>query len=286
MTREISVKELIEAELSKDDIPLPIPKHIAFSLNRLLSNEYVAIKSLSDIIEKDPSLTAKVLNLSNSPVYAGLVMIKTIDQALTRLGLKTVRNFIMTILIKDVFKGTSKYLNTLFETTWRHSLGCALCSKRIAEHASMSYLAEDAYLAGLLHDIGTISILNTIVDLRNRDESQSFEIHHHLIIEIIYSFHSSIGARILQKLSFDDKLCAVVEAHENPDEYEDPDDPLLNILHTADMMMKKIGLSLKPDPNLTITGLPSTARLGLDPLFVSVTELDIEEIMEHTDTLL
>jgi len=285
MNGKVSVKKIIEEELARDEIKLPLAENVAVNLGGLLHKDEINIAELSALVEKDPSLTAKVLNLSNSPLYAGLVKIKTVEQAITRLGIKAVKNFLMTISFRDVFRGGGQYLRSQFTINWRHSLACGICARRVAENSSLAFVSEEAYLLGLLHDIGTISILNTLARLKKKKDS-GFELHDELVLEIIYTFHSSIGAKILRKLNFDDKFCSIVETHHDPESFPDQDDPLLNILQVANHLLQKIGISLKPDPNISIVGLPGTGRLGLDPLFISVMEVDLEDMLSNTEKIL
>ncbi len=279
-----SLINIIEEKLNSEDIMLPVPQDVAIDLSILLRKEDIDVKETVKIVEKDPSLTAKILNLSNSPVYAGLVKIKTIDQAIARLGIKTVKNFLMTIKFKDVFMGGSNFLKNIFSMNWQHSLACAICARRIAEKSNLSFIADDAYLLGLMHDIGTTPILSTLVNIKK--QNSEIELSNELINEIIVAFHPQTGSKILEKFNFDKKMIEITASHHDPDKYKDQDDPLFCILQVADHIVKKVGISLNPDTNISILGLTHSAKLGLDPLFISVTEIDIEDLLSKTDNLL
>lgn len=280
-----SLRDMLESELTKEDIELPIPNQVAATLNSLLSDERVSVGHLAEIIEKDPGLTAKILNLSNSPLYAGLAKIKAVEQAIARLGMKTVQNFVMSILVKDMVITASPHLKELLQVIWRHSLGCAICSRRIALQVNLPQVSDDAYLLGLLHDIGTISIVNTISRIV-QSRARAIELHEDLSLEVIKTFHAPLGEKILRKLNFEEAVCAIVGAHHEPECSAGLDENLFNILQVADNVMTKVGISLWPDPDILVTGLHGAVQLGLDPLFVSVTEVDIEETMANIDSLL
>lgn len=284
MKENASLIEMIEEKLKTDEIGLPIPKDVALNLSILLGKEDIEVRETSRLIEKDPSLTAKILNLSNSPVYSGLVKIKSIEQAIARLGAKTVKNFLMTIKFKDVFMSRDNFMEKRFKINWQHSLACALCAKKIAESSNLAFISEDAYLLGLMHDIGVIPILGSIAEVRK--EKSHIEFNDELIEEIIMTFHPWAGKQILHKLNFDEKIEDITETHHTPEKYQDQDDPLFCILQVAENIVNKIGISMTPDPNISILGLPYTSKLGLDPMFISVTEVDLEDMLSDTDRLL
>lgn len=285
METNLSLKDLIEQELSHEEIDLPIIDTMAVNLGNLLNKDDVSNDELAKVIERDPSLTAKVLNLSNSVFYAGLVKVKTVDRALARVGLMPIRSFLMTVTMKGVFKGGGTHFQESFKLNWQHSLGCAVCAKRITEHLKLRSVAEDAYVLGLLHDIGTISIFNSLSKVAKTQEG-SASLSEELIREIILSFHAPIGAKVLARLNFDERFCRIVEMHHNPDDYPDKDDPLFNILSVANNLLKKIGLAFEPDPHVSLVSLPSTAKLGLDPMFIAMLEVDLEDSLQNMENLL
>jgi putative nucleotidyltransferase with HDIG domain len=282
---QLSIKDLIEHELAKEEIDLPIPNIMASQLGTLLGNEDVDIEKLSKIIERDPSLTAKILNLSNSVFYSGLMKVKTVDRSIARVGLISIKNFLLTSVMKEVFNGEGQYFREKFIMNWKHSLGCAICSKRIAEQINLKSISEDAYILGLLHDIGTIFIFNTLNHVKMKKES--FDFSEGLIQEIIETFHPTIGAKVLKKLNFDEKYCRIVATHHDPvAASDDGDDPLFNILQVANNLMRKIGISITPDQNISIISIPATAKLGIDPLFIAMLEVDIEDTLHTMDSML
>ncbi|MEI6127168.1 MAG: HDOD domain-containing protein, partial [Pseudomonadota bacterium] len=105
-----SIKDILEQELSKNETKLAVFEDVALSVQDLLHNDETALAQVSQLLEKDPSITVKLLNLANSAMYAGLVKVKTIDAAVSRLGFKTVRNLVMAIILQDVYTGSGKAL--------------------------------------------------------------------------------------------------------------------------------------------------------------------------------
>lgn len=284
MEKHFSIKEIIEQELKADDLKLPFPESMVSTLNKILSNEDLSVEDLTAMLKKDASLTVKILNLANSAFYSGLSKIKTLNHAIARIGLMSIKSFLTASLMKEYLSKNAGF-NDFFMTNWRHSLGCAICSKRIAEQAKIRSLCEDAYLVGLIHDIGTAFILNLLNRLKRNQKTEQ-DMPEGLVKEIIDAFHPMAGAKILEKLNFDNKYCNIVATHHNPALFEEQEDHLFNILQIADNIMHKTGISIYPENNISIIGISSTAKLGIEPLFIATMEVDLEEEITNMDNLL
>ncbi len=284
MEANLTLKGIIERELGRKEIELPIIDFIANNLGQLLSKDDVDFNKLAKVIEKDPALTVKVMNLANSAFYAGLVKTKSVDRAIARVGLLAIRSFLMTVSMRDVFKGGTHF-QELFRLNWHHSLGCAICCKHIAEHLGLRALAEDAYLLGLLHDIGTVSILHALSKATKKLEG-TIELSGAVVTEAIGALHAAAGSRILSKLKFEERFCRIVSLHNNPEKYPEKDDPLFNILFISNMLLKRIGLDLEPDPDVSIMDLAQNERLALDVMFMQMLEADLKNLILNMEGLL
>lgn len=274
----------IQDELSKKKIALPIPNNVAVTLNNLLGSENTSYGDIAKLAEREPSLTVKLLNLANSSFYAGLVRAKSIEQAIARIGVVGVRNLLMTIIFKEVFVCKSKYLSDEFTRNWQHSLACAVCAKKIAEKTNSPFLVQDAYLLGLLHDIGVVAVLDVLCTLyKNRDD---MKLDTPALIDILYETHASAGAMVLRSLNFNEKLCRMVELHHAPDTYAPQDETLFNIVVLADALLRKAGISLKPDTAVAVIDLPAVSRLNVDGGFITALEDEIHTISSDMDKLL
>jgi HD-like signal output (HDOD) protein len=271
-----SIISLIEERITQGDIRLPILEKMAATVHNLFDRDDVAINQIAAVIEKEPAIVVKILNLANSAAFSGVSKVHTVERAIARLGLKNVKNFMMTQALKDVFKGQNPLLYQIFQIWWKHSLACAIFCKRLVEQVKRPQLADDAYLLGLLHDIGTVFILNTIEHV-NEEVEGCFENNAELLHEIIASLHARASGEILAKLEFDKDFCRIVATHHTPEEYEDPESILFNTLQVVNSILCKIGITLTPDPSLTIVSLPSAKRLDVDPVFIAMTEIDIED---------
>ncbi len=144
-------KELFEK--LEHTINLPTLPHILIRVIQACSNEDTDMKELSGIIEKDPALCTKILRMVNSAHYSFSQKIKSFNQALSLLGIDTIRNIAISASVYQVFNGMDGNNRFNLKLFWWHSLMCAVLADLIAKKISYAR-PEEAFLAGLLHDIG------------------------------------------------------------------------------------------------------------------------------------
>jgi HD-like signal output (HDOD) protein len=132
---------------------LPTLPNYVLDLNVLLSQSTVDLKKVGNVIRTDPSLTSQALKLCNSALFGLRHRVISIEQAAILLGTERLRTLVLTCSVMQFAgKRLPKAQLTKF---WHHSFLCALLAERLASH--LHYCEkEQAYLGGLLHDIGQL----------------------------------------------------------------------------------------------------------------------------------
>lgn len=140
---------------------LPAMPQTLIKLIALCHTEDVGIPEMADLIAKDAGIAGKILSVANSSAYhrnggkrVGL------EQALAILGTDTIKTLIISESVFQVFNTFSQNDNTDLRTFWKHSLASAVMARAIADRMAYPY-PEEAYLAGLLHDVGRLALLAT-----------------------------------------------------------------------------------------------------------------------------
>jgi len=119
----------------------------------------VSFEELSSIIQQDAALSAKIISVGNSPVYAQWRGIKDFNRLLVVLGLGTIKSIAITSAVHQFFSQFDGETDRVMRGFWRGSLACAYSAKALARLTG--YESEDeAYLAGLLHKIGQLVLLH------------------------------------------------------------------------------------------------------------------------------
>jgi putative nucleotidyltransferase with HDIG domain len=135
---------------------LPTLPSYVLELNTLLSASSVDLKRVGKVIRNDPSLSAQLLRLCNSALFSLRRRVLSIEEAAVLMGSERLRTLVLTCAIMD-FSGRQLPRGEI-QTFWQHSFMSGMLSERIAKWLEYSE-REQAYLGGLLHDIGTLPIL-------------------------------------------------------------------------------------------------------------------------------
>ena len=147
-------------EKIKKSGPLPQLPQVMLQLIRAFGREKTDVDEVTQIISRDAALTAKLLGIIASPHVNLAKQVTTIKSAVVYLGLDTVRNIAISSSAMQFFKFSNVTDNFNINRFWYHSYKCAILAQRIALEENQ--INPDQYfLAGLLHDIGTLILMAT-----------------------------------------------------------------------------------------------------------------------------
>jgi len=193
---------------------LPTVPTVLYEVLQAVDNLDLSAKSLATIIEKDQALTARVLRVANSPFYGFARRISTIDLAVIILGLNTIKEIVLSLVLKRFFaKVDSKLFN--IENFWNYSIFCGAASKYLAKKLDYR-LSGEAFVAGLMHDIGILIIIhyfkNEFKKIRSLQKQEKLT-----LIEaekrVLNTVHSEIGAWLAEKWQLPEKLVDAISNH-------------------------------------------------------------------------
>lgn len=145
-----------------------------------------------------------------------------------RLGSKLVRNLVTSQVMKQMFQATNDLIDERLRAVWEHSVQVAAISRALAGPCP-GIAADQAMLAGLLHDVGTLPILYRAEE---RDELLDTP---GLLDSLITRLHTRIGGAILSHWRFSDSLVEVASQHENLDRTHDGGPDLVDIVQVANL---------------------------------------------------
>ena len=145
-----------------DVVNLPTLPSVVYEVIELTDDPGISIATLSECIERDPGLSAKVLKISNSTYYGMRQYVGTLKLALVILGVREVRNIVLGVSVFEALRGHDASTK-LGEDFWEHSFAVASVSKRLGAALALGLQGED-FIAGLLHDIGKMVLMNDTPD--------------------------------------------------------------------------------------------------------------------------
>lgn len=275
MTPAEPLQRRIEREIREGKVALPVMPHVAMEVRRLVETG-AGVPALVAAIEKEPSIAAALVKYANSAAYAGLREVKDLNQAVLRLGMVAVQHAVMGLASKNLFQGDGPYAD-LFQRIWAHSVTTALAARRLA--ARVHVPTETAFLAGLLHDIGKIVVLQTVAALQRQERSLTLDAP--TVLEFVEALHCPVGDMLFESWNIPAELRQVLRRHHDTT-LASPSDMLVAVVQVADMMAAKLGASLHPDADLSLIGTPASTMLRLDDIKVANLLVDLEDDMSTT----
>ena len=138
--------------------------HITIQLTKLISDENSTMQDFEKMIKMDPTLVLRILRGANSPYYGLRQKVNSISRAVVVIGINNLRNMIVTEGLKEIFKGKNSKNAFSRNRLWLHCSAVSICSQMIMERI-FGLNGEDAFLCGILHDIGMIVEDQTVPDL-------------------------------------------------------------------------------------------------------------------------
>jgi len=276
---KIQVLEKIKSIKNLNMLPVVVSK-----LLEVTSNPKSSVSDVSKVVSSDPTLTANILKIVNSPFYGFPRTITTINQALVILGFTDIRNIALSLTVFDKLKSSLLDVSEF----WKHSLGVGIASKVIAEKLKYAK-PEEAFICGLLHDIGKLilseyfsdrfKLILKVVEMKPVYISQAEE----AILEGIN--HAQIGSWVTEKWKLPPVITKTVALHHSP-VIAGTVDELAGIVNHANNLcrLKKIGFSgdsLGPDFNEEVTEF-----LGLDEKAMEEIAVEIDKKIASAQIIL
>jgi signal transduction histidine kinase/HD-like signal output (HDOD) protein len=137
---------------------IPSPPAILIELIDSCNSPDVSFSQLADIIQKDAAISSKVIAAANSPFYRQWQEISDLNRLLVVLGMKSVRTIAINSAVQQFFNQLGSQAGRIVEQIWYRSLICAHCARALAQLTTYPS-PEEAYLAGLLHRLGQLALL-------------------------------------------------------------------------------------------------------------------------------
>ena len=276
MTEPLSLVDRVKEFAASEKVHLPVFPSVAEEVRKIMTDEGSSSDEVAEIIGKDQALASQMLKLANSAFFAGLNRVRTIREAVLRLGLNQVLNFLVAASQQNFYKSSDPDVDKYMQVLWKHAISTAKGTKWLLHKTGYPEKADEGFLAGLLHDIGKLLLLKVVesINAENPDGrlSESF------IAEVLDSMHVEQGFGLMTAWSIPDVYSNVARDH-HIEEF-DPGDVLLMAVRTVNQVCRKAGLSTKPDPNLIPATLPEAHALNVKEIHLAELEIVIEDALE------
>lgn len=192
--------------------------HVTARVLKLVDDPEVTAVELERLVSTDAVLAARVLKVVNSAFYGRPASVNSIRQAIVMIGFPGLRVVALAASLTKLFRVTSAYTHFDPRGPWLHSAAVATAARLIAERVGGD--SDELFLAGLLHDVGTVIALQALrngyidlLSLRNANPQQEF-----LALErkALKTTHEELGLALCDKWNFSTTMRAAIGAHHDP----------------------------------------------------------------------
>ena len=230
------------------DIPhLPTIPTIMLELQEVLSDPHPRPATLARIIGKDVSTAGRLLKVVNSsPLYAGATgEVWDIAEAVRQVGVMEIRRLASTLSVVRTFPDSLNHLD--YTEFWRHSLGVAGAARLLAvlSYRRSRLDPEEAYTAGLLHDVGWLlldqylpDVASSIMQLARARRLARLEAER----EVLGTDHGEVGGMLLERWNLPAEIIEAVSWHHDPETSSTAGRNLARLVHVSDHVCRRAGI--------------------------------------------
>lgn len=204
----LKVKDDIVQLVKNDELVLPTLPEVALQIRQVAEDSEAGVHELSQVVARDPALAARLIKVANSPLVRASANITNLHSAISRLGVVYTGNIAVGLAMEQMFQATHDIIDRRLRQCWSHSLEIAATSQVLARHFT-NLPADQAMLAGLVHQIGMLPILAFA-------ENHSGLLADSLSLDfLLEKLHPALGAYILQSWKFPPELVSVPKEYLN-----------------------------------------------------------------------
>lgn len=240
----------------------------------------MTVGALSQVVLRDQSLTAGILKLANSSFYGHRRRVTTATEAVVLLGFSAVKSLAISSHGSRLMTGALPAYGLSRGELWRHSLSVAFTARRLAVEVELAPV-EQAFVAGLLHDIGKTVLagyMEHAFDEVSRIADERGIPVHQVERELLGFDHAELGALVGAAWGFPPELEEAIRHHHSPgDAGLEP--RLAHCVHIADAGCMMLGLGLGPEGAVTAIAPASLDALGLDAERLGAVMEEVEPLL-------
>lgn len=241
---QITQKKTVEELLKQADKLPPLPA-IASKALRLMRDPDFSMKALSELIATDVSISSTVLRWANSSLYALSSPVSTITQAVNFLGANVIRSLVLSVAMLNFMEKPLPGYNLDKGELWKHSLGMAIAARLVMTKYGPQ-LAEEAYTAGLVCDVGKLVFEAELRDL-NLDLPELEGKNFAEVEKVFFGMsHADMGAELARRWEFPEPLMEAIAYHHAPAQ-SSKKTVLPAAVHIADNIVNRLGIGLGCD---------------------------------------
>lgn len=269
---KLDIESLVDTKLP------PSPGGI-MRITNVLRDLNASTGKIADAINFEPALVTRILRLANSPMYSLEKNVATVQQAINAVGTVIIHDIVMMELTSTTF-AKSIYKSSEVRNIWKHSLAVGLLSRELSKILK-NRGTEEAFICGLLHDIGKIILISqdesTYADLtESSSESEMLKME---TAKFGYN-HAEVGALVARRWGLPDHVCYSILNHHDPSQSEHQM-IVTHIVDVADMIANFHGMGIRLESEERFGYSESVMKLELTPENLEAAWLSVEQSLDE-----
>jgi len=210
MSNENALLSLLVEKIQNDTLVLPSLPEIALRIRKMAEDPNVNLNQMADILSHDPAMSARMMKIANSAFLGRSVHVNSLHQAVTRIGLRYIKNIVTAMAVEQLFVSHSSLIKTMMGKVWQDTLDVAAIALAAMQLYNSNLKTspvnfDTMTLAGLIYNIGALPILTEAEKHLEQFGDKAFIEH------CIEDLAGNIGGSILRKWEFPSELVEVAE---------------------------------------------------------------------------
>ncbi|HEX3356149.1 MAG TPA: HDOD domain-containing protein [Tepidisphaeraceae bacterium] len=282
----VDPQELIKQAVKKVTSIATLPE-ITSRIIKTVEDPKSTAAILHKIVSHDPALVTRILKVVNSAFYGLPGQIGSIERAIVLLGLNAVKNIAVAASLGQLFRGVKLCEGFTAKDLWTHCVSVAVVARALAKQTKLP-LADEAFLAGMIHDIGLLVALQTspeqlrqVCDRAKAEEKDFCEIER----EVLGVDHQQLGAGLADAWKFPRSCQLVAGFHHQPMQLTD-DRVLVGLVHVADTLCAQNTKGFNLTAHRQQIDASLLAQLNLDSATLEQFKLTIPTLVADAASLL
>lgn len=255
-----SLYKEVQTFVENPNIDLPHLPHVPQRVLTLLRQPMINYVGIAQVISQDQTLSASLLRLANAACYAGTHQVSNLETALARLGMKNIQSMMLRESIKSItIKKTAEGRSTA-ELLWKKSAASAVIMEQLAY--AFGERPDEAYLAGLLHDIGEMVLLRLVHDYH---KIANQKVPRNVFVYLCQEYHEQIGGLLAEHWNLPASIQPLLRRHHGPIDQNDALRTQRCLLQITDMLVSLLGYGERLAYDLLHSPAATAIGFGADP---------------------
>jgi HD-like signal output (HDOD) protein len=240
---------------------LPALPTVVNAVSRRIANPATSAMEIARLLAHDQALTVRVLRLANSAFYSPKEPVRSPEHAVVLLGLGTVRSIVLKASIFSAFEVTKA------RPFWLHALGTA-CAARAVAQVSRLGRGDDAFVMGLLHDLGKLALdehLPQEYDAVRAHVAERGGLIRDAEIAVLGCDHAAVGRFLCERWSLPAEYREAIAGHHELERAHEAQRPWAACVHLADILARSMLIGNGGDQGMPTIDQRAMAQLDLRP---------------------